>query len=545
MYVVNATCVRFRGESMTQFPRPSVCGTFHVTDEGERTHEREFEWVLPFHEPGLAPVGDGSGAYHIQLNGDQAYDMRFDRTFGFYGGFAAVISGDMWYHIDVNGKKAYPRSWVWCGNFQQGRCSVRGEHGLYYHIRPDGSVLRGGPHSYAGDFREGYAVVRGADGLCRHIDREGEPLNAREYLDLDVFHKGYARARDTRGWHHIDHLGRDISSGARYLELEPFYNGQALARSITGEYLVIDECGKTQAKPVRSDLDVSLDFQNIAVAYWRPMAIRLGILLGLTGEDAQIESKPEERSVVEHAWMEMGLLDSDAILTERGLKLRKGEVWRDRFLYWTGPQFAAWAEGEARLSKPELRTDFFAEGSLDPETSSLIQRVLDSYASEDWDGIGDLLCISPDETVVDLGGGKGALLLQIGDAARHRILVERPEVIDMLALPDVEAIAADIFVDELPHGDVYLLSRILHDWNDKKCLALLNRIPKAGRLIVIDRVVEQGNHGLLSLNMLLLTGGRERTQDDWIELFMSSGWQIFERNVWSGHAIMELRRRTE
>ena len=243
--------------------------------------------------------------------------------------------------------------------------------------------------------------------------------------------------------------------------------------------------------------------------------------------------------------MEMGLLDSDAELTERGLKLVEGEVWRDRFLYWTGPQFDAWAEGQARLAYPELRTDFFAEGSLKPEVSSLIQRVLDSYASEDWDGIGGLLGLSPEDTVVDLGGGKGALLLQIGDAVRHRILVERPEVIDMLALSDVETIAADIFVDELPHGDVYLLSRILHDWNDHKCLGLLNRIPKGGRLIVIDRVVQQGNHGLLSLNMLLLTGGRERTQAEWDELFMSSGWQIFERKDWSGHAIFELRRRVE
>lgn len=256
MSVANATCDNFRGDGVSELPRPSSCGRYHVSARGARLHEIEFEWVLPFHEPGLAPVGDDSGAYHIHLDGSPAYGARYERTFGYYCGLAVVIEDGAWYHIDKQGKSAYFGIWNWCGNFQQNRCPVRDVDGRYHHIKPDGSILNGGPHSYAGDFREGCAVVREMDGLCRHIDLEGKVINDRTFLDLDIFHKGFARARDSGGWHHINKKGNDASLGRRYAELEPFYNGQALARSLTGEYIVIDESGDIKAMPSRPEADL-------------------------------------------------------------------------------------------------------------------------------------------------------------------------------------------------------------------------------------------------------------------------------------------------
>ena len=53
-FVNNAICANFRGEKLTVLPRPSPCGRFHISSDGERTHNSDFDWVLPFHKPGLA-----------------------------------------------------------------------------------------------------------------------------------------------------------------------------------------------------------------------------------------------------------------------------------------------------------------------------------------------------------------------------------------------------------------------------------------------------------------------------------------------------------
>jgi hypothetical protein len=526
---------------LTVLPRPSPCGKFHISNDGERTHNSEFDWVLPFHKPGLAPVGDFTGSYHICLDGNPAYSIRFKRTFGFYCDLATVVDERGFFHIHPDGSPAYSNRWDWCGNFQQQICAVRNENGEYYHIKTDGKMIHGGPHSYAGDFREDFAVVRGIDGLCRHINFEGQYIYDSSFLDLDVFHKGFARARDEKGWYHINTEGADISAGERYAEIEPYYNGQALVRTITGEYLVIDEDGKTVSSPVRSESDINQYFQSQAVSYWQPLAIRLGILSGLAGGEPVNSISEVDRIVLERSWVELGLISENGGLSVLGEKLKPNRKWRDRFLYWTGPQLEAWINSEKRLTNPAERTDFFAQHASNPSINQLIHRVLDSYAMEDWPGISNTLDLGLDATVVDLGGGRGALLRAIGPSVAKRILVDRPEVIKNLEIEGVEITSCDIFSDELPRGDVYILSRILHDWSDDICKGLLKRIPKSANLVIIDRVAEPSRHGLLSLNMLLLTGGRERTEEDWNKLYRLSGWEMQKKADWSDHTVMFLR----
>ena len=520
--------------------RPHRDGTYHCTNEGNQIYDERFEVVLPFHKPGLAPASDGNCWFFILPNGKKAFSETFQRTFGFYDGFATVVDDGNWYHIRTDGTRAYQGSWDWCGNFQQRLCAVRNEIGEYYHIKVNGATISSGPHSYAGDFREGVAVVRCMEGFCRHIDFEGEYVHEGRYLDLDVFHKGFARARDSTGWHHIDMLGNDASAGNRYTELEPFYNGQAIARTITGEYLVIDEDGNTVSSPVRSESDIDQYLQSQAVSYWQPLTIRLGILSGLAGGEPVNSISGADRIVLERAWIELGLISENGVLSVLGEKLRPNRKWRDRFLYWTGPQLEAWINSEKRLINPDERTDFFAQHAGNPSINQLIHRVLDSYAMEDWSGISNTLDLGIHTTVVDLGGGKGALLRAIGPSVAKRILVDRPEVIENLEIEGIEIKSCDIFSDELPRGDVYILSRVLHDWSDDICKGLLKRIPKSASLVIIDRVAKPSQHGLLSLNMLLLTGGRERTAEDWNELYRLSGWEIQKKVDFSGHWVMFL-----
>jgi hypothetical protein len=215
--------------------------THHLQD-GSPAYEARFQEVLTFHAPGLAPVRDASGAYHIFPTGRAAYPERYLRTFGFYEERAAVQGHDGWFHIQVPGKPLYNERYAWCGNYQGGRCTVRCFEGLYFHLLLDGHIAYAERYRYAGDYRDGIAVVQRQDGLHTHIDLEGRQVHRRWFLDLDVFHKGCARARDAGGWHHIDVQGLPLYA-RRFAAVEPFYNGQARVEDVDGSLLVINEAG--------------------------------------------------------------------------------------------------------------------------------------------------------------------------------------------------------------------------------------------------------------------------------------------------------------
>jgi hypothetical protein len=219
-------------------------GTHHLLD-GVPMYSARYEAVQKFHEPGLAPVRDDSGAFHIDATGVAAYSLRFRQTWGFYDGLAAVEGDDGWFHIHPTGTPAYGARFEWCGNFQERLCTVREIGGSYFHIDADGQNIHNSRHRYAGDFCGGIAVVRYvSDGLCGHIGRDGLPVHDARFLDLDVFHKGAARARDQRGWFHIDREGLALYAD-RFAAVEPFYNGQALCETFSGERVVVDRAGRT------------------------------------------------------------------------------------------------------------------------------------------------------------------------------------------------------------------------------------------------------------------------------------------------------------
>src|SRR5262249_30412339 len=88
--------------------------------------------------------------------------------------------------------------------------------------------------------------------------------------------------------------------------------------------------------------------------------------------------------------------------------------------------------------------------------------------------------------------------------------------------------------DELPPGDGYLLSCVLHAMNDENSLQVLSRIRDAiandGHLLVLERLVAPGDDpGLakfLDLTMLLMNGGRERAEGEWRQLLAAAGFSM-------------------
>ena len=216
----------------------------HFLFEGKEIFSSYFIEVLKFHSPGIAPVKDESGSYHIDISGKQIYTNRFDRTFGFYCNRAAVVQENKSFHINVKGEKAYLDSYSWVGNYQENLCTVRNFNDKYYHVDIDGQRIYSHSFIYCGDFKDSYACVKQDNGFYKHINTHGKFLNDKQYLDLGIFHKNFATAKDNNGWHHIDKSGNEIYK-YRFLAVEPFYNGFALVTQFDENKIIIDENGNT------------------------------------------------------------------------------------------------------------------------------------------------------------------------------------------------------------------------------------------------------------------------------------------------------------
>jgi hypothetical protein len=214
----------------------------HFLFEGKQIFEKHFIEVLKFHSPGIAPVFDNTGAYHINIKGVAIYSERYTRTFGFYCNRASVVFNEKWFHINELGKQVYHNSFLWAGNYQENLCTVRDATNQYFHIDLDGHKIYSETFTYAGDFKDGIACVKTASGFYKHIDTKGNYLNNIDFLDLGIFHKNFATAEDKEGWHHIDKQGRELYK-ERYSAIEPFYNGFALVTQFDNQKIIIDEKG--------------------------------------------------------------------------------------------------------------------------------------------------------------------------------------------------------------------------------------------------------------------------------------------------------------
>ena len=145
--------------------------------------------------------------------------------------------------------------------------------------------------------------------------------------------------------------------------------------------------------------------------------------------------------------------------------------------------------------------------------------------------------------VVDVGGGDGSLSAAILNThPRLRgVLIDLPHVVDGAQrrlhaeglAGRCEVVAGD-FLESLPSGDTYVLKWIVHDWDDAQSTAILRNcrsaMVKGGRVLVIDAIIPPGNgpsfSKFMDLNMLVMTGGRERNEAEYRALFDKAGLQL-------------------
>lgn len=176
---------------------------------------------------------------------------------------------------------------------------------------------------------------------------------------------------------------------------------------------------------------------------------------------------------------------------------------------------------------------FFDVVGADPASAALFHDGMEELSRASIGLALDAVEFPQDAVVVDVGGGRGGLLLE---ALRRRpdlrgVLFDREEVLSTHRLRELaqddrwETVAGDFFSD-VPVGDVYVLQYVLHDWTDEECARILARIAArmqpGGRLLVIDPTVtatpalEDGHDAsqLMDLVMMNTQTGRERTETE-------------------------------
>jgi hypothetical protein len=172
--------------------------------------------------------------------------------------------------------------------------------------------------------------------------------------------------------------------------------------------------------------------------------------------------------------------------------------------------------------------------STHPGELALFNRSMEGGAAE---RIGTVAALEWDAAVVvDVGGGTGRMLSEL--LRRHPdlrgILFDLPEVVADASVPEGCETIGGNFLESVPTGDAYLLSRILHGLDDDKATGVLANIRSAARsgarVLLIESVVPLGNeaHGSkwLDLLMLVLSGGRERTEEEWRGLLGGAGLEV-------------------
>jgi hypothetical protein len=214
----------------------------------------------------------------------------------------------------------------------------------------------------------------------------------------------------------------------------------------------------------------------------------------------------------------------------------------------------AWGEllYSVETGEPAFRRVFgkysFAYFAEHPEKAANFDAAMSTFTAEIAAVVATAYEFSGARHVVDVGGGNGALLAGILKCHPRLkgTLFDLPEVAERarprlveLGLADrCEAIGGDFFAQVPAGADAYLLKHVIHDWNDDQAAAILQTcrraMPPAARLVIVEGVYppridqSEASRGAAAndVNMLVCTGGRQRSESEFRSLYAAAGFSL-------------------
>src|SRR5882757_3505059 len=225
------------------------------------------------------------------------------------------------------------------------------------------------------------------------------------------------------------------------------------------------------------------------------------------------------------------------------------ESCRAMALFWMETHYASFGDllhtaltGEP-AAEHHLGMRFMDWLSADADRIGLLNNAMAGLTSTLRIGLFDDYRLPAGPIVADIGGGDGTVLatLLAAEPERRGIVFDLPQVVsgarrtlERTGLTDRVDIVGGSFFETAPAADVYVVSQVLHDWDDESCLRILRSIATAAapgaRLVVIELVVPDGSEPhlakMIDLTMLGTTAGRERSPDEYRTLFAEGGFTL-------------------
>lgn len=168
-----------------------------------------------------------------------------------------------------------------------------------------------------------------------------------------------------------------------------------------------------------------------------------------------------------------------------------------------------------------------------PSERKLFDGAMTSMSGMLTDAVVDAYDFSRYNTVVDVGGGRGRLLSGILERypAVTGILFDQPDVV---AGVEGFQVVGGSFFESVPSGDALVLKSVIHDWADAESIEILRvcrrALPADGRVLLVEQLLDRSpdpvRTALSDLNMLVMTGGRERTVDEYRALLAAADLEL-------------------
>jgi hypothetical protein len=179
-----------------------------------------------------------------------------------------------------------------------------------------------------------------------------------------------------------------------------------------------------------------------------------------------------------------------------------------------------------------------------PDVSAVFNEGMTGFSSGIASAVAGAYDFSAFGTVVDVGGGHGVLLSTIlrSYPGVKGIVFDSPHVAagaeDAIREAGLagrcRAVGGDFFRGVPAGGDAYLMKHVIHDWPDDRAATILRNcregVNQGGRLLLVEIVIAPGNAAdfgkVIDLEMLVIGGGRERTEAEYRELLAAAGWRL-------------------
>ncbi|WP_457557943.1 methyltransferase [Candidatus Harpocratesius sp.] len=561
-------------------------GAFHITTTGEDLYPHRFDRSFGYYYDRAAVVKNGKW-FHIDLQGLRVYQDNYRWVGNFQEKLCAVRDmNDRFFHIDLEGRKIYTTTFAYVGDFKYGIAVARLDNGLAIHINQKGVPLYESRYYDLDNFHKGFAQAQDEWGWC-HINLKGEPIYTERYQLVEPFYNGYARVVTFEGTSCIIDESGTLVKTIFNAEIDPDRNYQKLQTLFTHYWkqqtvvaavkLGIFEYLSNGPKK----LDQISDICQIEEKYCVKILYALIILrLLLKSGENYFLSKKGELLIKDHP---NSLYASCLVFGEEHY-----HAWNYLAPFLQKHYANTVNNGEkSKMPKKQYRSafelfykeEFFTWINHHPEKAVLYHSAMAHYAERDYARIVEKfpfsildipLCTHHSRNnktrekhqkspiILDVGGGKGVLLrkLLLKYPDTRGILIDLEEGVNsaksylsqLLRQNRVQLITGDFFnnlhellkyspnLEENQQGfvDAIFLSRVLHDWDDQKVIKLLSNcrnVLKAGGKIYIIELVPPENPQydigvFLTLNLIAITGGKERTLREYEFLFGKCGLKL-------------------